>query len=397
MKKLSLTFLAIVGMLFFTLCTSTIMAQVTAINPNGGFEDFPLGQAAPDTTLGGWSFYSASPAVAYFEILGDGASSGYCFLSVTVTALGSNDWDIQAVNEPTYVSSNTRYLYSIWAKSDTSGPALNFTVGLPVTYTERLRMGSVALTQDWKKYWTFFTTGATDTSVRAPIHFALKANSTFMPIAFYIDDLQIAKVPVIPRHHPVTPVLASPDSAATLQGTAVTMTWQSGGDTCIYQCQLSTDPTFSSYVVNDSTVIGTSMQAKLSDKTQYYWRVRGWNRDSVGQFSSVFTFKTGTTGVKRLGGSPTSYALSQNYPNPFNPSTTIRYDIPKNAYVKVTVYDILGRAVATLVDGLQTANRYSVEWNPSGLSSGIYFCRIQARSVDGSINFASVKKLVYMK
>jgi hypothetical protein len=94
---------------------------------------------------------------------------------------------------------------------------------------------------------------------------------------------------------------------------------------------------------------------------------------------------------------PTAFALYQNYPNPFNPSTVIRYDLPKNAYVKVMIYDILGRVVANLVDGVQTASQHSVQWNPNGLSSGIYFCRIQAHSQDGTSNFASVKKLLYMK
>jgi hypothetical protein len=94
---------------------------------------------------------------------------------------------------------------------------------------------------------------------------------------------------------------------------------------------------------------------------------------------------------------PTEYVLNQNYPNPFNPSTTISYDIPKNSQVSVKVYDVLGRLVATLVDGVQPASSYRVEWNPSGLSSGVYFYRIQAQGLDGSGNFVAVKKLVFMK
>jgi hypothetical protein len=94
---------------------------------------------------------------------------------------------------------------------------------------------------------------------------------------------------------------------------------------------------------------------------------------------------------------PTEYALSQNYPNPFNPSTTISYDIPKSSQVSVKIYDMLGRLVATLVDGVQSPSGYRVEWNPSGLSSGVYFYRIQAQSLDGSGDFVAVKKLVFMK
>jgi hypothetical protein len=94
---------------------------------------------------------------------------------------------------------------------------------------------------------------------------------------------------------------------------------------------------------------------------------------------------------------PTEYALGQNYPNPFNPSTTISYDIPKSSQVSVKVFDMLGRLVATLVDGVQSPSGYRVEWNPTGLSSGIYFYRIQAQTLDGSGDFVAVKKLVLMK
>ena len=94
---------------------------------------------------------------------------------------------------------------------------------------------------------------------------------------------------------------------------------------------------------------------------------------------------------------PAEFGLSQNYPNPFNPSTTISYDVAKAAHVTIRVYDVLGRMVSQLVDGVQAPSRYSVQWNPAGLSSGTYLYRIDARNEDGSGNFTSVKKLLYMK
>jgi hypothetical protein len=101
--------------------------------------------------------------------------------------------------------------------------------------------------------------------------------------------------------------------------------------------------------------------------------------------------------VEAINEVPKVFTLMQNYPNPFNPSTTISYDLPKTSVVKLYIYDVLGRVVANLVDEVQAANRYRVEWNPSRLSSGVYFCRIQAHSQDGSADFTSVKKLLYMK
>jgi hypothetical protein len=86
-----------------------------------------------------------------------------------------------------------------------------------------------------------------------------------------------------------------------------------------------------------------------------------------------------------------SYALAQNYPNPFNPSTTIRYSIPKSGLVTLRVYDMLGREVATLVDQEQNAGVYSVKFNASGLSSGIYLYKLESGS------FTKTHKLMLVK
>ncbi|MCX7984490.1 MAG: T9SS type A sorting domain-containing protein [Bacteroidetes bacterium] len=94
---------------------------------------------------------------------------------------------------------------------------------------------------------------------------------------------------------------------------------------------------------------------------------------------------------------PREFALSQNYPNPFNPTTAINYDIPMTSNVKITIYDILGRAVATLVDEVQPARSYTIHWNASNFSTGVYFCKIEARSIDGAKNFSAVKKLLLLK
>jgi hypothetical protein len=88
---------------------------------------------------------------------------------------------------------------------------------------------------------------------------------------------------------------------------------------------------------------------------------------------------------------PLEYALEQNYPNPFNPSTTIKYSIPEDGFVKLAVYNLLGEEVATIVSNVQKAGRYEVNFSANGLSSGVYVYRIEAA------NFTASKKLVLMK
>jgi photosystem II stability/assembly factor-like uncharacterized protein len=78
---------------------------------------------------------------------------------------------------------------------------------------------------------------------------------------------------------------------------------------------------------------------------------------------------------------PTEYALMQNYPNPFNPSTTIEYSIPSDGNVKITVFNSLGEAVKTLVNGYKQAGSYKINFNASTLSSGVYYYRMEAGSV----------------
>jgi len=86
-----------------------------------------------------------------------------------------------------------------------------------------------------------------------------------------------------------------------------------------------------------------------------------------------------------------NHDIYQNYPNPFNPTTTLKFDISKNGFVKLEIFDILGRAVATLVNEQLTHGSYSVDWNASTFPSGVYFYKL---TTDG---FSETKKMVLMK
>jgi hypothetical protein len=97
---------------------------------------------------------------------------------------------------------------------------------------------------------------------------------------------------------------------------------------------------------------------------------------------------------------PDHYVLTQNYPNPFNPTTIIEYELPKDAFVKLVVYDILGREVKTLVNENKAAGSYKVQFDSSNLSSGVYFCRITFNNSDSKLvndNLGKVIKMVVLK
>lgn len=97
-------------------------------------------------------------------------------------------------------------------------------------------------------------------------------------------------------------------------------------------------------------------------------------------------------GIQQIGNeTPYSYRLMQNYPNPFNPTTNIKYQIIKNSHVKLTVYNVQGKEITTLVNIEQRSGTYLVDWDASNFPSGVYYYRLKAG------DFSEVKKMVLLK
>jgi hypothetical protein len=99
------------------------------------------------------------------------------------------------------------------------------------------------------------------------------------------------------------------------------------------------------------------------------------------------------TSVERVSSPlPEAFQLNQNYPNPFNPSTTITVDLAAAEKVRMEVFDVLGRRVATLIDGEMPAGSYQVTWDARGLASGVYLYRlVTGRGV------AATRKMMLLK
>jgi hypothetical protein len=97
------------------------------------------------------------------------------------------------------------------------------------------------------------------------------------------------------------------------------------------------------------------------------------------------------TGISNTGITANKFELYQNYPNPFNPVTNIKYQIARNSFVTLKIYDLLGKEVETLFSGNQNSGTYELNWNAVKYSSGMYFCKITAGE------FTDVKKLMLLK
>ncbi|MBD3232923.1 MAG: T9SS type A sorting domain-containing protein, partial [candidate division Zixibacteria bacterium] len=113
-----------------------------------------------------------------------------------------------------------------------------------------------------------------------------------------------------------------------------------------------------------------------------YWRHGSWNMDYGNDFmlrSVVFDSSWNQSGVEELGGGlPVGFALEQNFPNPFNASTNITYGVDTKSGVNLSVYNLAGQLVETLVDDIHKPGVYTVRWNAEEFSSGVYFYRLEA-------------------
>jgi hypothetical protein len=112
---------------------------------------------------------------------------------------------------------------------------------------------------------------------------------------------------------------------------------------------------------------------------------------NAGSNSVSFVSLTVPTGIQNTSSIADGYKLSQNYPNPFNPSTSISFDVKNKGLVSLKVFDILGNEVATLVNEDLNTGSYSIIFDASAYTSGVYFYELQSGS------FRDVKKMLLVK
>ncbi len=155
------------------------------LNTNGSFESSAV-DTVSGTDVEGWFLQTDGTADAVFEIVDDTVKQGNRALKITVNAAGTNRWEIQAVADSIPVTLGKTYNYSVWAKANTSGVQVNFTLG-SYSYTE-YQTNPYTLTTEWQEYTTQFTISDEQTHIRAPIHLSYTSN---VGDTIYIDHLRI--------------------------------------------------------------------------------------------------------------------------------------------------------------------------------------------------------------
>jgi len=196
--------------------------------------------------------------------------------------------------------------------------------------------------------------------------------------------------------------LLTPGNGATEVAAYTTFSWNALDGAAAYHLQVGSDAALSSLVIDDSTLTAATFIASmpLAYSTGYFWHVRAALDDGLGKTAGLlfgpwsetrsFTVAVGTA-TEDQANVPTAFALHPAYPNPFNPSTTIRYDVPEAAEVRLVVFDALGRSVDDLGTRHLAPGTYSVTWDASARSSGIYFVRMDAGA------FSATRKVVLLE
>ncbi len=152
---------------------------------------------------------------------------------------------------------------------------------------------------------------------------------------------------------------------------------------------VSYDPIFLS-TNSGGNFVGTP--SKYAEHLLYYDRANLFVNDHGTISKMKITYNMPVIGIQNITGEvPVEFALAQNFPNPFNPATTINFEIPKSGFVKLAIYDLLGREMDVPLSQILSAGVYSVDWNAASYPSGVYFYRLESSGI------SITKKMVLAK
>lgn len=189
-------------------------------------------------------------------------------------------------------------------------------------------------------------------------------------------------------------------------GNCATVTWKANteSDLAGYLVYYTTDSTNYSQnapivVVSLATLTQCGLLGTHTGVT-YFFKLKAFDTsNNLSGFSNqISVLVTDITAVNDLpSGKPEGYSLLQNYPNPFNPATRIVYSVPFESNVKLSVYNSLGQVIRELYNGTRSAGYYDEYFDATSLSSGVYFYRMEARSISNNMIYSDIKKMLLLK
>ena len=191
-------------------------------------------------------------------------------------------------------------------------------------------------------------------------------------------------------------VIAAPNLQAYAEDSTVILAWSPIEDDLLYyQLDRATNAMFTENVVQTFVTTNTHTDDDIDTDIEYFYRVSGY----VGywtDYSNTVSVIIESLDLDDDSAMHLDYKIHQNYPNPFNPVTILRYDLPEDAIVSITIYDMMGRQVKTLINGFQTSGYKTIQWNATNkqgqpVSAGLYLHTIQAGK------FRQTKKMVLLK
>ena len=218
--------------------------------------------------------------------------------------------------------------------------------------------------------------------------FRVIALNYVMDYTFYSDEYNGQSIDNIPPGVPE-------GLAVSLENSQALVSWLPSidDDFQYYNLEKATDETFQN-AQSFNTAQNTFTDSNIEDGMMYFYRIRA--ADYSGNWSDYSEVVQLSTLSNDNANVAERFMLHQNYPNPFNPTTQIKYDLPEDAMVSITIYDIMGRRIRSLVNSKQTAGYRSIQWNAinsfgESVSAGMYIYMIQAGE------FRQVKKMVLLK
>jgi hypothetical protein len=186
--------------------------------------------------------------------------------------------------------------------------------------------------------------------------------------------------------------LVSPPDHARVSADSVLCIWTASlPDVDRYTLEFSPDSMFVLRSADSTLADTTTVVRGLVGPGPYWWRVRAMNGGGWGEYSAPRSFTVTVSSVDEEEETPRHFGLSQNYPNPFNPKTTIAFQLPISSNVRLSVFDLLGREVAVLVDERMEAGNHQAVWDGGRAASGFYIYRITAGT------FTRIRRMLLVK